>query len=76
MLKYGMLYNPCPRCKNELQLSIEVEKKQKITTISYVYVCPVCKYKDINEYIELQLDGDKVLVRRKHPKIYNQKKLL
>ncbi|ADM28005.1 hypothetical protein Igag_1199 [Ignisphaera aggregans DSM 17230] len=75
MFKHGMPYNPCPRCKNELQLSIEVEKKQKMATISYTYICPVCKYKDVNEYIELQLNGNKVLVRRIRLKTDSQKKL-
>lgn len=54
--------NLCPKCRNNLTLIVETEKKSNITTIIYSYICDVCKYKKIVDSMALKMNGNKLIV--------------
>lgn len=55
----------CPRCHNNMQLLIQSENHGQNTTITYIYLCPVCRYRIATESVELKRDTDKILISRK-----------
>ncbi|MDK6029321.1 hypothetical protein QPL79_08095 [Ignisphaera sp. 4213-co] len=54
--------NPCPKCGTAIQLAIESEHRSKEIIITYNYSCPVCKYKEAAEQINIKLNGDKIFI--------------
>ena len=52
----------CPRCRNTMMLLIQSEIGDRVTTTTYVYVCTVCRYKQIVERVKIEKNGDKLLV--------------
>ncbi|MEM0026593.1 MAG: hypothetical protein QXT53_01480 [Ignisphaera sp.] len=58
----------CPRCGTTLQVAIESEHRGKEVIISYNYLCPVCRYKEMTEQINIRLNGDKIYIVKQHEK--------
>jgi len=52
----------CPRCRNTMVLIIQSESRGESTSISYIYTCPVCRYRTVVEDLEIKKNGDKVYI--------------
>lgn|GEM_PF-1438726 len=57
--------NTCPKCGSTLVLAIETNKyRSREAVVTYTYLCPVCRYKNIVEQVTVKADGDKILVAK------------
>ena len=58
----------CPRCRNTMMLIIQSESRGNSTLVSYIYTCPVCRYRAVIEDVEIRKNGDRVYVNvtRRH----------
>lgn len=56
--------NPCPKCGNELRLIVEAEYRGRQSNVSYGYACSVCRHRERIERINIELNGDKLIVSR------------
>jgi len=52
----------CPRCRNTMMLIIQSETRSNTTLVSYIYTCPVCRYRAIVEDVEIRKNGDRVYI--------------
>ncbi len=50
----------CPRCRGNMQLVIQSENRGRTTTITYMYTCVVCRYKEVLEVIEVKPNGSRI----------------
>ncbi|MEL9939492.1 MAG: hypothetical protein QW348_01035 [Ignisphaera sp.] len=58
----------CPRCGTSLQMAVESEHRGKEVIISYSHLCPVCRYKEMVEQINIRLNGDKIYIVKQYEK--------
>lgn len=56
--------NLCPKCRNGLRLIVETENRQKMTVVSYLYTCDVCRYRRIVDSIVIKMNSDKLIVMK------------
>lgn len=55
----------CPRCRNTMNLVIESESSGGVRRITYLYICPVCRYRITQEETSVKLNGGKIELRRR-----------
>jgi len=57
--------NTCLKCGAPLVLTIETNKyKSREVVVTYTYLCPVCRSKNIVEQVAVKADGDKILITK------------
>ncbi len=52
----------CPRCNNVMTLLIQSEIGSREVKTTYMYMCIVCRYKEIVERVSVRKNGGKLLV--------------
>lgn len=63
-IKRGLVM--CPRCGASMHVAIESEHRGKEVVISYNYLCPICRYKELTEQINVKLNGDKIYIVKRY----------